>query len=71
MKINSLFEKSNIIYANNGSGKTTFTAILKSLQSGKPKVISSRKTKVGQRFESSKARHKKGSDSITIPRVSR
>ncbi|MGX1195179.1 AAA family ATPase [Metabacillus sp. SLBN-84] len=44
MKINSFFEKLNVIYANNGSGKTTLTAILKSLETGKPKVITSRKT---------------------------
>jgi len=38
------FRKLTLIYAENGRGKTTLCAILRSLQSGKPEPISERKT---------------------------
>ncbi|OAK20815.1 AAA family ATPase [Bacillus wiedmannii] len=44
MKINSFFEKLNVIYANNGRGKTTLSAILKSLQTGNSKILIDRKS---------------------------
>jgi wobble nucleotide-excising tRNase len=38
------FRKLTLIYAENGRGKTTFCAILRSLQSGQPEFIAERKT---------------------------
>jgi len=38
------FQKLTLIYGENGRGKTTLCAILRSLQSGKPEYISERKT---------------------------
>jgi len=41
---NVSFRKLTLIYAENGRGKTTLCAILRSLQSGKPELIAERKT---------------------------
>jgi wobble nucleotide-excising tRNase len=38
------FRKLTLVYAENGRGKTTFCAILRSLQSGQPEFIAERKT---------------------------
>lgn len=38
------FRKLTLVYAENGRGKTTLCAILRSLQSGQPEFIAERKT---------------------------